>query len=124
MARVTANEVKAILDDTELTDAVVEGFINSANTLVTNVLGSSTLGESVLAEIEKWLAAHMIASTRERMAEQEEAGEAKIKYIGQYGSGLSSTPYGQMVLTLDLTGKMAALGRKQAKLYAVPFEEW
>ena len=124
MARTTVNGVKAILDDTELSDAVIESFINSANVLVTNALGTSTLSASVLAEIEKWLAAHMIATTRERMAIQEEAGGAKIKYTGEFGAGLSSTTYGQMVLTLDTTGKLASLGRKQASIFAVPFEEW
>ena len=119
MARVTAAEVKAILDKSKLTNTEIDVFITSANVLVTQALGSSTLGASVLKEIERWMAAHMIASSRERVAKNEEAGGAKINYSGQFGRGLHSTPYGQMVLTLDTTGAMAALGGKAEKLQAI-----
>ncbi len=119
MGRVTVAEVKAILDDTALSDAVITTFITSANVMVTQALGSSTLGVSVLKEIERWMTAHMIASSRERMAKSEEAGGAKISYTGQFYTGLRGTPYGQMVLVLDTTGAMAALGGKAVKLQAI-----
>ena len=61
----------------------------------------------------------MIASTRERMAKSEAAGGASITYLGEAGKALESTPYGQMVLTLDTTGAMASLGLKKASIYAV-----
>lgn len=119
MGRVTVAEVKAILDDTALSDAVITTFITSANVMVTQALGSSALGASVLKEIERWMTAHMIASSRERMAKSEEAGGAKISYTGQFYTGLRGTPYGQMVLVLDTTGAMAALGGKAVKLQAI-----
>lgn len=119
MGRVTVAEVKAILDDTALSDPVITTFITSANVMVTQALGSSTLGVSVLKEIERWMTAHMIASSRERMAKSEEAGGAKINYTGQFYTGLRGTPYGQMVLVLDTTGAMAALGGKAVKLQAI-----
>jgi len=115
--RVTAAEVKAILEDTELTDLVVETYITGANTLVNSVLGTGTT--DLLKEIERWLTAHMIKSTQERIAKKEEAGGAKIEYEGVFGAGLSSTPYGQMVLTLDATGLMASLSGKTVKIYAI-----
>ena len=119
MGRVTVAEVKAILDDTALSDPVITTFITSANVMVTQALGSSALGASVLKEIERWMTAHMIASSRERMAKSEEAGGAKISYTGQFYTGLRGTPYGQMVLVLDTTGAMAALGGKAVKLQAI-----
>ena len=120
MARTTAAEVKQILDDSSLTDTEVDAFITGANALVTEVLGDDTTITDILKEeIERWLTAHMISTTRERMAAEEGAGGAKIKYTGQYGENLSSSPYGQMVITLDATGKMAALGGKSASVTAI-----
>lgn len=120
MARTTATEVKQILDDSALTDAEVDAFISGATALVDEVLGDDTdLGDTLKEEIERWLTAHMISTTRERLALEEGAGGAKIRYTGDYGRNLSSSPYGQMVLTLDSTGKMATLGGKAVSITAV-----
>lgn len=119
MARTTAAEVKEIIK-TSLTEAEVTPYVTSANVLVTQALGSSGLGTAVLQEIERWVAAHMIAVTKTRQATDEKAGTASVKYSGQYGANLSSTSYGQMALTLDTTGTLAALGGKAAFVYAVP----
>jgi hypothetical protein len=120
MARVTATEVKEILDDSALTDAQVNPYITGANIMVTQVLTNSGLGTDVLKEIERWLAAHMITVTRERTAKREAAGGASIEYTGEWGQNLTSTSYGQMVMTLDTTGAMAALGGKTASTFAIP----
>lgn len=119
--RTTAADVKAILDSTTLTTAQIEAYIGSANIMVTQILGT-TLGDDVLKEIERWLSAHMIATTRERQASKEEAGGAKIEYTGKWGAGLSSTSYGQMCISLDTTGAMkdADTGLKSAYIYAIP----
>ncbi len=117
--RTTVEEVKQILNDTELSDPIIEGYIKAANSMINNVL-SGKLDEDTLEEIERWLTAHMIASTRERQAVKEGAGGAFIEYTGKFGEGLKSTSYGQMVLTMDTTGLMAALGMKQIKLIAIP----
>lgn len=120
MARTTAEEVKAIMDGCTLENSEVESYITGANALVTNVLGDdTTIGETLMVEIEKWFTAHMIASSRWRIAEQEKIGDASIKYTGRYGENLSSTPYGQMVKQLDITGKMGNIGKKLASIYAV-----
>lgn len=118
MARVTSAEVKLILPDSELTDPVLTAFITSASHLVDEVL-VNYLPVSLLAEIEKWLTAHMISSTVERMATREGAGGAEIYYTGKYGQGLTATPYGQMVLSLDPSGRMAALGGKSVSMIAI-----
>ena len=115
--RVTATEVKAILDNSSLSDAIVDNYIIDANALVNSVLGTGT--SVLLTSIERWMAAHMISCTRERMAQKEGAGGAYIEYVGTTGKELSSTPYGQMVLTLDTTGAMASLGLRKASIKAV-----
>jgi hypothetical protein len=119
MANVTATQVKQIIS-TDLSDTIVEAYIDGAYELVNDVLGDdTTISSSLKAEIEKWLAAHMIAITRERVAKEEGAGGAYIKYTGVFTVGLLATPYGQVVKELDTTGKMAALGRKTVSVRAV-----
>lgn len=116
MVRVTATEVKGIID-TELTNEAIAVYIESASVLVDSVLGTGT--SALLKEIERWLSAHMLATTKERQAKSEEADGAKVVYSGYYGDKLSSTTYGQQVLMLDITGKFANLGKRKAMIFAV-----
>ena len=118
--RVTAAEVKMIID-TDLTDLVVDAFILGANVTVTEVLGSDTsITDAHKKEIERWLAAHLLAATREQQTQKAGAAGASITYQGQTGMGLNSTLYGQQVLALDTTGKMAgAMSKQRASISAV-----
>ncbi len=121
MARTTATEVKAIMDNCTVDDTVVDVLIISANALVTEVLGDdSTIGATLLEEIERWFTGHMLASTLCRTTTNEKIGEVSVKYTGEFRENLSSTPYGQMVMQLDFTGKMANIGKKRASMYAIP----
>lgn len=116
--RTTATKVKEILE-TELDNSIVEAYILGANELINSKLTNSGLSESLLEEIERWLTAHMIASTRERQTKKEEAGTAKVEYAGTYGLGLDSTSYGQTVISLDTTGKLADLRKRPILLKAI-----
>jgi hypothetical protein len=119
-ARVTATEVKAILDNCTVSDTIVDTFILSANLTVTSVFASdTTASEAFLKEIERWFTAHMISSTLERTTITEKIGEVSVKYAGEFKQNLSSTPYGQMVMQIDVTGKMNNLGKRKASIYAV-----
>jgi len=119
MARVTSEEVQQIMDSTDMVNDDFDSFIETANALVTSTLGSSGLGATMLMQIEKWLTAHLIVSTRERMAKKEGVADANVEYLGTFGEGLKSTPYGQMVETLDSTGEMSKLGGRGASIYAI-----
>lgn len=117
--RTTATEVKEILE-TELDDDIVTAFIDAANELVTELLGTSSLSVTRLAMIEKWLSAHMVASTREQQAKSENAGGAGITYQGETAMGLDATMYGQQVKMLDTTGTLAQkIGKARARITAV-----
>lgn len=117
-ARVTETEVREIFEETDLTDAQILPYITSANILVNEILGTGNT--SILKEIERWLACHMMASSKSRSALKEAAGSASVTYTGKFEQGLKSTPYGQMVLTLDTTGLMATQdGKIAAQTYAV-----
>jgi len=120
-ARVTVADVKAILDNTSLEDAVITPYITSANIMVNEVMGT-TEDTDILAEIERWLAAHMITITRERQAQKEGAGGAEITYSERFGVGLKSTTYGQMVLALDTTNAFASLMLKKATIDTITTE--
>ncbi len=120
--RTTVEKVTDILDDTELDDEIIESFINSANIFVTASLSGKGMSDALLAEIERWLSAHMVASTRERTAKKEAAGTASIEYSGTWGEGLLSTSYGQTAVAMDTSGTLAAIaqGKLTAQIYAVP----
>ena len=120
MARTTATEVKAIMDNCTVDDTVVDVFIISANAVVTKVFdGDTDIGSTMKEEIERWFTAHMLASTLCRTTITEKIGEVAVKYTGEFRENLSSTPYGQMVLQLDTTGKMANIGKRRASMYAI-----
>lgn len=122
--RVTASEVKEILDDSTLLDTIVEAFILGANAMVNTNLAGTTLSPEILKEIERWLSAHLISVTRERQAKKEGAGGASIEYTGEWGEGLKGSSYGQMAMTLDSTGTLASLDQKKATLYAIPSKRY
>ena len=120
MARVTAAEVKAIMDSCTVADATVTIMIGSATEVIDNVFENDTdISTTLLKELERWLAAHMLASTLSRTTSEEKLGDASVKYTGKWGMKLESTPYGQMVLVLDTSGKMANAGKQAARMYAV-----
>ena len=124
--RTTHDEVLEIMDsDCSVSHAVVDRLIIAASAVVDQVFENDTdIGTTLLEEIECWLTAHMIASTLYRTTSEEKVGDATAKYTGQWGKKLESTPYGQMVLTLDTTGKMAKLGKAAASIFAIPsFED-
>lgn len=115
--RVTAAEVKAIMDNISLTDPIIEAYIGSANVFVNTILG--TTETATLKECERWITAHMIASTSERQAKKEGADGAFIEYTGIWDEGLRGTSYGQMAICMDTTGKLASLGKKVASITAI-----
>jgi hypothetical protein len=119
-SRVNDTEVKEIIT----TSLDTTPFIIAANALVTEILGDdTTIGATMLKEIERWLAAHFTAISDPR-AHTESLGEASVKYAlaiynGPGGLELKSTPYGQQVLILDFTGKMSRLGKRRTTFQVI-----
>jgi hypothetical protein len=123
MARVASDEVLEILD-TELEAYQIDPYITSASVFIDSQTALASLDESLLKEMERWLAAHMVASTKERQSKEEGAGGAYIKYAGYWALGLDGTSYGQTLLALDPTGTFSNLSKRkgQASTYAVEGE--
>jgi len=118
--RVSVDELKEIIE-TERDESILEAFILAANLTVTEHLGSnSNVSAAQLKEIERWLAAHFLASTLEPQPASEGADRANITYQGVTEKGLNYTSYGQAVQVLDPTGVLAAVvGKKKASVYAI-----
>jgi len=120
MARIIAQDVIDIMDDDfSISTSVINTFITVAEEVVTNIYAGSTASVTLLKEIERYLTAHMIVSTLYRMGKEEKVGEAQIKYTGEWKEGLSSTPYGQMLLTIDTTGLILKSGKRSASIRTV-----
>jgi len=121
--RVVASEVRQILQDcteSDINNQTMDAFIVAANAVVNKVFsGDTTIGATLLKEIEKFFTAHIVSSTIRRMAKEEEIQDARIVYTGTWKEGLSSTSYGQTVLTLDTSGKMAKAGKGVASIKAI-----
>lgn len=95
--------------------------MNAANLLVDYHLASSgEFSESHLAELERWLAAHLLASSMELQVSSETVGSASVSYtVPSGGLRLNSTTYGQQVLLLDVSGKLASLGKGKVAIHAI-----
>ena len=117
MARVTETEVKKLISTTEN----ITAQIDAANVVVTEKLGSNvTITANHLKEIERWLAAHLVACSIERQTIKEKIGATAVEFVGsQQGSaglGLALTSYGQQVMIIDTTGILANLGKRRARI--------
>lgn len=111
--RTNITDVRALIV-TSLLDAGVTQYITAATRFVTAHL-DGLLDDDLLEEIERWIAAHMIAGTQERMGKREEAGSAKVEYVGETKMGLYATFYGQTAVTLDSTGTLKQLADDELK---------
>jgi hypothetical protein len=118
MAKISVDDVKAIIE-TDLTDTDIQAYVDDAYDVITSIFSNDK------PVLQRWLAAHLIATSRERQIDKGAAGPASATYAGQTGMGLASTTYGQQALALDPTGKLAArLGRKAVTVKAVKGTEW
>jgi len=118
--RTNSEDVLAIMGAPDVDEDVVTSIIEAASAMVDQIYsGDSTLGSTLLENIEKWLSAHMVASSLARTTSDEKIGDVSVKYTGKWGELLKSTPYGQMALALDITGKLARAGKTGASIYAV-----
>lgn len=116
MARTNIDEVRQIFS-TDLTDGVVAVFIETANEMVNAVLSGTTLSSGLLAQIEKFLAAHLASIALDRQAHSENiAGEYSVTYEGKTGMGLDASYYGQIVQQLDTTGRFLEIAMPVSSL--------
>ncbi len=110
MARVTGDEVKAIIPNVEASKDLTP-HIETASLIITEELSSAGLSDARLTKIELWLAAHFAIVDIERGGlRRTTAGEGTEVYAVKIGQNLSLTRYGQMVLMLDPSDILRGLG--------------
>jgi hypothetical protein len=108
--------------DTDVTETQISdsGILDDAYNFVSAKLGDQSLGDDLLASIEKWVAAHMVSVGLDRQLQRGKGGPAEATYAGNYGMNLQMTSYGQMACSLDSTGILAGAGGKAVYIGAVP----
>ncbi len=115
-ARVNASEVKELIN-TDLTDVIVASSIDIASRFIDDIVVGAGLSADRLADVELYLSAHFVAmrDQDEGMITEQDVGDAKVKYSGEFGKSLNLTRYGQMAIFLDTSGKLAASTLTQVK---------
>jgi hypothetical protein len=109
MARITDSDVEGVI---EVDDSItLTPFITAANELVTELCTDSDYTDARLALIETWLAAHFYA-IRDQAVAMDRAGPVQNQYQYKIGLFLHQTKHGQMALTLDTDGNLAALSKR------------
>lgn len=118
MAHRTNTQAVCDVIETALTGDQVKPFIQTANLLVDEHLGSVTpaITAALLKEIETYLAAHFLTLWDPRVS-KEQGDDVSFTFEGKTGEGLSSSRYGQMAITLDPTGKLRGLDNPKRVAY-------
>lgn len=113
MTTTALDQLKAVFPS-QLADATLQFFLDTATELAGDVLKNSGLSSDRKDKITIFLAAHMAHSTAPR-AEMEMIGsEYKYSVQGKTGMDLKATFYGQNALALDTSGSLQRLGSKIA----------
>lgn len=109
--------------ETNLSEVRVNTLIDTANMIVNVNLTGSGLSTETLTEIEKWVAAHLIAFNSERQAQKKKVGDGEETY-SSLGQMLKATTYGQTAVMLDSTGTLNSSSKITARINAIPqFED-
>lgn len=118
MARTTSKLVQGILGRNYQKGVSLTSFIDSASSLIDDVEACANEDETVLsaaklAILEMWVAAHCYCMM-DPIYQSKNTDGAGATFQGQAGMGLQSTRYGQMALSLDPSGCLAAIGMNQS----------
>lgn len=116
-ARVTPGAVKQIVPTQLADDVVLANMIDTANLFIdTHLVPNGTHGETILAKIELYLAAHFVALTEERGGiTRSKFGDADESFANIYEQGFKSTRFGQQALAIDTTGILNSITTSNLK---------
>jgi hypothetical protein len=118
MSRTSADAMKALLGNNyDPRIESLDAFIDTASALVDYVDSKDTGGiltETLLERIECLLSAHYY-ELADPGFQSRSTGGASGSYHGQTLTYLSSTPYGQQAIALDVTGTLARINREAAE---------
>lgn len=114
--RTTKKKVEEVLTKDYDCQWSLQGFMETANNLVTSVAACAVakgepLSSATLELLERWVSAHYYA-TSDRPFQENSTSKSSAKYQGRTGMGLESTYYGQTALGLDPSGCLAAITKR------------
>ena len=120
--RTSPTDVQDTLMDLYDGSADLTGFIAAGNSLTNKVATNDTdslLDSDDLELIERYLAAHFYGVS-DQVPQSKGTGRANASFRGQTAMGLEFTQFGQMAMTLDVTGYLSKLNKqsKEGKLVA------
>ena len=118
MARTTATIVKQVIK-TSLSDTQVGEVIEFANRMVTDILGSAGYSAAKLKDIETFLTAHIIRTTKERLTVEERVADVWVKYAQRPSGYLEQTEYGQTIIFMDSEGLMLQSANEKSSFEAI-----
>lgn len=111
MPRTTAEQVGGIIQvDSRIP---LDPFIDTANSLVTEVCAPAGYSDIRLEMIERYLSAHFY-TLRAPRAVSEQAGPVNVTYQSKVDLFLKTSHYGQTAILLDTAGGLAALCTEDA----------
>lgn len=116
--RVTALEVKDIINTNIAEQVILNSFIATASLFVDeNLVGlTPALTTATLKRIELYLAGHFTAITEEGGGvTKTEYGDSNETYSDVYSAGFQATRFGQMATVLDTSGTLKRLGAPTLK---------
>ncbi len=111
MSRTTNDLIEGIIDVDS--GVLLTPFIDAANMLVTQFCTDLDVDYTAveLTKIETWLAAHFY-TVRAPRAVLEKAGPVSERTQSKVDLGFATSHYGQMAMTLDYYGGLAALNER------------
>ena len=104
-----ASAVRAIIElDATLPDATVDVLIADAAIIIDDVIGGeATLAGTRLEAVNRWLAAHLLASGIAPRSASEGVKGLTEAFQYRLDKGLATTMYGTQAMQLDTSGKLA-----------------
>lgn len=85
----------------------VQPFIDDAVTMLTSIIGTGVLSATAFDNVTKYIAAHLISVSDPRVV-TEQVKSLLVSYQHKLALGLGTSHFGQVAMTLDTSGKLAA----------------
>lgn len=101
-----------------MTDENLMPFMETAELMVTELLGQKGFSDERLAKLELFLSAHLV-TLRSRQLKSEKFGSTEDTFLGYTSMLLTSSLHGQTAIVLDTSGTLADLGKSMSEVEVI-----
>lgn len=124
LLNISVDQVKNLMDNTELSDEKIQGCISTATVIMNNQMKGAGLTGSLKTEIAMYLAAHFVSiKDKSTRVKKERIGDAEATYDLDRSwvdlMSLKTTVWGATALQLDPSGILQQIGLKQPRLVSL-----